>query len=61
MILQLEINEKYTTNDKKYNVVAEWYGFLQIKNNLLININELAKHINTGVEFAGYYWFDIKK
>ena len=61
MILQLEINEKYTTTDKKYNVVTEWYGLLQIKNNLPININELVKHINTGVEFAWYYWFDIKK
>ena len=61
MILQLEINEKYTTTEKKYNVVTEWYGLSQIKNNLPININELVKYINTGVKFAGYYWFDIKK
>ena len=61
MILQLAINDKYTTLKDKYIIVAEWYGLSQIKNNLPININELVKHINTGVEFAGYYWFDIKK
>lgn len=61
MILQLEINDKYTTVKNKYNVVAEWYGISQIKNTLPIKINELVKYINTGVEFAGYYWFDIEK
>ena len=60
MILQLAINDKYTTTDKKYNVVAEWFGLSKIKQNLSINIGELAEYINSGIEYNGYYWFEIR-
>lgn len=60
MILQLAINDKYTTLKDKYIIVAEWFGLSKIKQNLPINIGELAEYINSGLEYNGYYWFEIR-
>lgn len=60
MILQLAINDKYTTLKDKYIIVAEWLNIAQIKQNLSVDINCIVNSINTGVECGGYYWYDIK-
>lgn len=60
MILQISKNEKYTTLNDKYNIVAEWLNIAQIKQNLSVDINCIVRSINTGFECEGYFWFEIK-
>ena len=60
MILQLAINENFTTLKDKYIIVAEWLNIAQIKQNLSVDINCIVNSINTGFECGGYYWYDIK-
>lgn len=60
MILQLEINDKYTSLNDKYVIVAEWLNIAQIKQNLSVDINCVVRSINTGFECEGYFWYDIK-
>ena len=60
MILQLAINDKYTTLKDKYIIVAGWLNIAQIKQNLSVDINCIVNSINTGFECGGYYWYDIK-
>ena len=61
MILQLEINEKYTTTEKKYNVVTEWYGLSQIKTTLpSINVQELINAMSTKNKYNDYYWVEVR-
>ena len=60
MILQISKNEKYTSLNDKYNIVAEWLNIAQIKQNLSVDINCIVRSINTGFECEGYFWYEIK-
>lgn len=60
MILQITKNDKYTSLNDKYVIVAEWLNIAQIKQNLSVDINCVVRSINTGFECCGYYWYDIK-
>lgn len=60
MILQISKNDKYTSLNDKYNIVAEWLNIAQIKQNLSVDINCIVRSINTGFECEGYYWYEIK-
>ena len=56
MILQLEINDKYTTTDKKYNVVKEWGSIREIQTTLpSINVQQLVNAIQTKNKYNNYY------
>lgn len=60
MILQISKNDKYTSLNDKYNIVAEWLNIAQIKQNLSVDINCIVRSINTGFECEGYFWYEIK-
>lgn len=61
MILQLEINDKYTTTDKKYNVVKEWGSIREIQTTLpSINLQQLVTAIQTKNKYNDYYWFEVR-
>lgn len=61
MILQLEINDKYTTTDKKYNVVREWGGIREIQTTLpSINVQELINAMSTKNKYNNYYWIELR-
>lgn len=60
MILQISKNDKYTSLNDKYNIVAEWLNIAQIKQNLSVDINCIVRSINTGFECEGYYWYELK-
>ena len=60
MILQISKNDKYTSLNDKYNIVAEWLNVMQIKQNLSTDITCIINSINTGFECGGYYWYEIK-
>lgn len=60
MILQISKNNKYTSLNDKYNIVAEWLNIAQIKQNLSTDITCIINSINTGFECGGYYWYEIK-
>lgn len=60
MILQISKNDKYTSLNDKYNIVAEWLNIAQIKQNLSVDINCIVRSINTGFACEGYYWYEIK-
>lgn len=60
MILQITKNDKYTSLNDKYVIVAEWLNIAQIKQNLSVDINCVVRSINTGFECEGYYWYEIK-
>lgn len=61
MILQLEINDKYTTTDKKYNVVKEWGSIREIQTTLpSINAEQLITAIQTKNKYNNYYWVELR-
>ena len=61
MILQLEINDKYTTTDKKYNVVKEWGSIREIQTTLpSINVQELINAMSTKNKYKNYYWVELR-
>lgn len=61
MILQLEINDKYTTTDKKYNVVKEWGSIREIQTTLpSINTEQLVTSIQTKNKYNNYYWVELR-
>ena len=60
MILQLAINDKYTTTYEKYNVVREWRNVREIQTTLpSINVEELINSISTRNKYNDYYWFEV--